>query len=138
MADSIAEALYTHLRGTTTIKGANRASEVYYRRASTGAAMPYVTFFAVDGDNLSDAYDAGNKGTNTAQPLFQFDVWGTDRYKNSNIADAIIARLNRYSTAMGGINVINIQCRGPRELYEGDYSNVFHDMVEAEIEYERL
>jgi hypothetical protein len=135
-SNTIEQALWVHINSSSAV-GSTAASGAFFMRVPSTQALPYIDFFTVDGENLSLAYNASNGGDDTAQPLVQFDIWDNNRFRGNVIAHRLIKILNRHSTAMDGMNIVNIMCRGPRQLNEPDYDNLYHFIVEADIEYER-
>jgi len=135
-SNSIEQAIYTFLNASTAVTGTGLATGAYFMQAPTTQATPYVTFSNVDAENLSLSFESGT-GSNDSQPLTQIDIWSDDRYKGIDISDGIISELNRFNGSMDGIHIVNIECRGPRQLRDPDYENMYHYILEADIEYTR-
>ena len=136
-SNTIEQALSVTLNASTAVVSTGRANAVHYMRVPSTEGLPYISYFGVDGENLAMQYNSTGHGDDVAQPLFQFDIWDKDRYKANLIAHDLIKTLNRFKGSMDGINVVNIGCRGPRQLTEPERSKLFHFVVEADIEYER-
>lgn len=136
-SDTIEQALFVTLNASTHVVSAARANRAYFMRTPSTEDVPYISFATVDGGNLAGAFNSTGHGEDTAQPLIQFDIWDNDRFKANLIAHDLIKVLNRSNAAMDGMNVVNIECRGPRQLNDPDYDNLYHFVVEADIEYER-
>lgn len=108
-------------------------SRVYLISAPDGATMPYITYHLTGGDN------AGAVVGTTREPMasVQIDLWGSDQYELLTISNLIIADGEGKSVTVDGKPFLWVTTRGPIQMRDPDFENLYHFVIDAEISFNR-
>ena len=116
MASSyIDQALITYARASATVTAVFGATGLYHIMAPEGAAKPYATLRLVAPENEIETFDDDAYG----QPLFQWtcvsdaDKTPCDAFLG---AHALLDLYRNFQGAMDGVQIDDLEIRGPREL----------------------
>ena len=114
---TLENAIYASLSGGTALTaliGGTASPRIYSLQAPSGAALPYVIFFMVDGriPNASPRQDADY--------LYQVEGWGETRASAEAISKAIFDVLDRDSLTVAGWSNFDSKCRGVINTVEMD------------------
>ena len=108
-------------------------ARVYWISTPDGATMPYITYRLIGGDNGGAVIGA----TREPEANVQIDIWTQDQYEALTISNLIIADGEGKSTTVDGKAFLWVATRGPIQMRDPDFNNVFHFVIDADISFTR-
>lgn len=134
MANSVQEALSSRLATDTDIGtyigGVTSTSpRIYYADAPQSATLPYIRYQRIAGTN-----EALHMGTKGEQPTIQYDVFDKQKENGRRLAEAVVDSLEGLTGTISSIRIKHINTTGPTELRDPDFENLYHYVVDANVE----
>lgn len=105
----------------------------YWISAPDGTTTPYGTYRIIYGDNLNQIVGTSKQQLATVQ----IDLWGPNEYTLLAMSNLIINDLEGKSARVDGKPFFWATTRGPRQMRDPDFSNLFHFVIDADVSFER-